>query len=58
MKDRKTLITYDPKPDVRKTAENAYDWEYHEEAEYLYRMARLFRDRFLDPILQTDQELG
>jgi hypothetical protein len=44
-----------PQPEVRKNAENAKDWVYADEAIYLYRMAVLFRDRFLDPILLTDR---
>ncbi len=56
MTERKILTEYDPKPEVRKNAENAHDWEYHEEAEYLYGMANLFKDRFLDPILHTDRD--
>ena len=44
-----------PQPEVRKNAENARDWEYAEEAAYLYRMAMLFKDRFLDPVLLTDR---
>ncbi len=55
MKDRSILNEYDPKPEVRKNAENARDWEFHEEAEYLYGMANVFKDRFLDPILHTDR---
>ena len=49
------LNNLDPKPEVRKNAENARDWEFREEAEYLYGMANLFKDRFLDPILHTDR---
>jgi len=56
MKERKLLTEYDPKPEVRKNAENARDWEYSGEAEYLYRMANLFKDRFLDPVLLTDRD--
>jgi len=44
-----------PQPEVRKNAEMAKDWEYAEEAVYLYRMANLFKDRFLDPIILTDR---
>src|SRR6266540_1210703 len=55
MKDRSILNEYDPKPEVRKNAEVAHDWEYTEEAKYLYGMAILFKDRFLDPILHTDR---
>ena len=52
----KTLIeAVDPQPRVRKNAETAKDWEYAEEAAYLYRSAILFKDRFLDPILLTDR---
>ena len=45
----------DPKPIIQKNAENAADWEYTDEAQYLYRMAVLFKDRFLDPVLHTDR---
>ena len=45
----------DPQPEVRKNAEMARDWEYSEEAAYLYRMAVVFKNRFLDPILLTDR---
>jgi hypothetical protein len=46
---------FDPKPAIKKNAEAARDWEYSEEAEYLYGMATLFKDRFLDPVLLTDR---
>ena len=49
------IDNFDPKAEIRKNAENARDWEYREEAEYLYGMANLFKDRFLDPILHTDR---
>jgi hypothetical protein len=49
------IETINPQPEVRKNAENARDWEYAEEAAYLYRMAVLFKDRFLDPVLLTDR---
>jgi hypothetical protein len=44
-----------PQPEVRKNAETAKDWIFAEEAAYLYRMAVLFKDRLLDPILLTDR---
>lgn len=44
-----------PQPEIRKNAEKARDWEYAEEAAYLYHMANLFKDRLLDPILLTDR---
>jgi len=49
------INNYDPKPEIRKNAENARDWEYRDEAQYLYGMAVLFKDRFLDPVLHTDR---
>ena len=49
------IENFDPKPAIKRNAETARDWEYHEEAEYLYGMAVLFKDRFLDPILHTDR---
>ena len=51
----KLLNISDPQPEVRKNAETARDWEYADEAAYLYRMAVLFKDRFLDPVLLTDR---
>lgn len=42
-----------PQPEIRKNAEKASDWEFAKEAAYLYRMATLFKDRFLDPVLLT-----
>ena len=44
-----------PQPEIRKNAEKARDWDYAEEAANLYRMATLFKDRLLDPILLTDR---
>jgi hypothetical protein len=49
------IETVNPQPEVRKNAETAKDWEYAGEAVYLYRMAVLFKDRFLDPVLLTDR---
>jgi hypothetical protein len=45
----------DPKQVVRKNAIEAHDWEYREDAEYLYKMAVLFRDRLIDPIARIDR---
>jgi len=54
--ESKYLIEHiNPQPEVRKNAEKAYDWEYADEAAFLYRIANLFKDRFLDPILLTDR---
>ena len=51
-----TLIDdFDPKKAIKRNAENARDWEYSEEAKYLYEKAVLFKDRFLDPLLHTDR---
>lgn len=44
-----------PQPAVRDNAEKARDWEYSEEAKYLYRMAVLFRERLIDPIARIDR---
>jgi hypothetical protein len=56
MVERGVLIeTSNPKPEIRKNAEIAKDWEYSGEAKYLYGMAVLFKDRFLDPVLHTDR---
>src|SRR5215216_1033391 len=55
MKEGVPFDNFDPKPAIKRNAEMARDWEYHEEAEYLYGMAVVFKDRFLDPILHTDR---
>jgi hypothetical protein len=34
----------DPQPEVRKNAENAPDWEYRDEAKYLYEKAVILRE--------------
>ena len=55
MKEGRLIEVTNPQPEIRKNAELARDWEYAEEAAYLYRMAVLFKDRFLDPVLLTDR---
>ncbi len=55
-KEGKLIEYIDPKPTIRKNAENAHDWEYAEEATTLYSLAVLFKNRFLDPILHTDRD--
>jgi len=44
-----------PQLEVRKNAEMARDWDYSDEATTLYRMANVFKNRFLDPVLLTDR---
>ena len=51
----KPIELSNPQPEVRKNAETAKDWVFTGEAAYLYRMAVLFKDRLLDPILLTDR---
>jgi hypothetical protein len=53
--DPKLIEYIDPQKEVQKNAEAAKDWEYTEEAAYLYRMANLFKNRLLDPILLTQR---
>jgi hypothetical protein len=55
MKEGTPIDNFDPKPAIQKNAENARDWEYSEEAKYLYGLAVLFKDRLLDPVLLTDR---
>lgn len=55
MVEGKLIEKIDPQPEVRKNAETASDWEYRDEAQYLYSMAVVFKDRLLDPILLTDR---
>ena len=49
------IVGANPQPEVRKNAETARDWEYSNEAKYLYRMAVLFRERLIDPIARIDR---
>ena len=51
----KLVTTYDAQPAVRKNAETASDWPYKEEAAYQYRLAVIFRDRLVDPVLRIDR---
>src|SRR4030043_463436 len=44
-----------PQPEVRRNAEKALDWEYKDEAHYLYDKAVILRERFLDPIARIDR---
>lgn len=44
------------KDDLRKHAEVAKDWEYHEQAVYLYRWAVIFKERLLDPVLVNGRQ--
>jgi hypothetical protein len=53
--ERNLIEISNPQPEIRRNAETARDWEYAEEAKYLYRMAALFKDRLLDPIFLTDR---
>lgn len=53
---RETRIeAFDPKPAIKKNAELAHDWEFSEEAKYLYGIAVIFRDRLIDPIARVDR---
>ena len=49
------IIGSNPQPEVRKNAETARDWEFSDEAKYLYRMAVLLRERLIDPIARIDR---
>ena len=51
----KLIETANPQPEVRRNAESAKDWDYADEASYLYEKANLFKERFLDPIARTDR---
>lgn len=45
---------HNPQPHIRRNAENT-DWEYAEEANYLYTKAIQLRDRLIDPIARIDR---
>ena len=53
LEENNLIEKINPQPEIRKNAESASDWEFAKEAAYLYRMATLFKDRFLDPVLLT-----
>src|SRR5690349_5610508 len=55
MGKEKLFENFDPKPAIKKNAESARDWEYSEEARFLYGMAVIFRDRLIDPIARIDR---
>ena len=46
----------DPQPAIQKGAETASDWEYREDAKYLYDKAKGLRGRLIDPIARIDRE--
>ena len=50
------ILKNNPQPEVRKNAERAADWEYREEAIYIYGKAVQLRDRLLDPLHHLDRE--
>jgi hypothetical protein len=51
----KLIEITNPQPEIRKNAERASDWEFKEEAAYLYEKAVLLKDRLLDPVLLTNR---
>lgn len=52
----KPIEITNPQPGVRKNAETASDWEYKDEAAYLYGKAVLLKDRLLDPLHHLDRD--
>ena len=44
-----------PQPEVRRNAERANDWEFKDEASYLYQKAIALRERLIDPIARIDR---
>lgn len=57
MKEGVPIEVINPQPTVRKNAETAPDWEYREQAQYLYDRAVLFRERLIDPIARIDRAI-
>jgi len=45
-----------PQPAVRRNAEKATDWEFKDEASYLYQKAIALRERLIDPIARIDRK--
>jgi hypothetical protein len=54
MKDRLIEIV-NPQPEIRRNAETA-DWEFKDEASYLYNKAIALRERLIDPIARIDRK--
>ena len=50
------LETANPQPEVRRNAETAVDWEFKDEAAYLYDKAIVLRERLIDPIARIDRK--
>ncbi len=44
-----------PQPFIRNNAEKARDWEFKDEAQYLYQKAIVLRERLIDPIARIDR---
>lgn len=49
------IENFDPKPAIKKNAETARDWEFSEDAKYLYEIAVIFRNRLIDPIARIER---
>jgi len=49
------IEVHNPQPEVRKNAEKAVDWEFKDEAQYLYLKGVQLRDRLIDPIARIDR---
>ena len=49
------IQTTNPQPEVRRNAETAADWEFKDEAAYLYEKAIVLRERLIDPIARIDR---
>ena len=47
---------HNPQPEVRKNAEGARDWQYAEQAAFLYRWSSILRDELLDPVLVSSRQ--
>src|SRR5688572_20562450 len=50
------IENFDPKPAIRKNAESAKDWEFAEDALFLYKMSVLFRDEVIDPLALVSRD--
>ena len=46
----------DPKRVIRRNAESAVDWEYRDEARFLYELSVVFRDELIDPLARIDRD--
>lgn len=56
MSKERLIEKTDPKPAIRKNAENSYDWTWHEPFMVVTNISERFRDEIIDPLERIDRE--